>query len=74
MDNEFKLLINDRIIWDCEEFTSIIKQSKSTIKGDTKMMLKVSDDDYVYLNGWKFNVHSTIYPGYKSNYSNYSNY
>src|SRR5918995_1607931 len=63
MDNGFKLLINDRIIWDCEEFTTIIQQPRRRIIDDTRMIPRVLDDGYVYLNGWKFNADSTIYPG-----------
>ena len=61
MNNEFRLIIDHRIIWDCEEFASIIKQSESP--DYTKMILQVSDEGYASLNGWKFNVHSTIYSG-----------
>jgi hypothetical protein len=62
MENDFQLLIDDRVVWDCEKFVSIIKQPNSTIINGMKMMLQALENNYVYFNGWRFNTHSTIYP------------
>lgn len=63
MENDFQLLIDDRVVWVCEKFVSIIGQLNFTIINGVKMMLQARQNNYVYLNGWRFNVHSTIYPG-----------
>jgi hypothetical protein len=65
--HEFQLVIEDRIIWNCEQF---IDYSNADRYLDGKVMLPQqasTNPNIIKMNGWEFDVRSTIHIGANSN-------
>jgi hypothetical protein len=67
--DEFQLLIKDRMIWNCKQFISIITKTGNHILDGTEMIPQrvPTNPNLIKLNGWEFDVHSTVHIGAESN-------
>ena len=60
--HEFQLVIEDRIIWNCEQFIDYSNKSDHHLDGKVMLPQQVpTNPNIIKMNGWEFDVRSTIH-------------
>jgi hypothetical protein len=65
VDDRCQAVVNRVIVWNCEHFLSLLEQP-NLILTEKEFRPRLVDNSHILLGGWKFDIHSTIFPSAKS--------